>query len=88
MSERTYSTGQVAQKLRVHKLTLLRWLYSGQLAEPKRSQAGGVEMRIWTDRDLARAEKFKLENYVAGRGGPSDSGPALFSKTKKGRKRH
>jgi hypothetical protein len=88
VAERTYSTGQVAQKLGVHKLTLLRWLYSGQLAEPRRSQAGGVEMRIWTDQDIARAQEFKSENYVAGRGGPREPAESLVSKGKKRRKEH
>jgi len=63
-----YSTSQVARMVGVHKLTLIRWLVSGKLAEPKRIGNGGIEARVWTDRDVERAQKYKQENYRKGRG--------------------
>ena len=70
----TYSTAQVAQKIGVHKLTLLRWLYAGRIPEPRHAQAGNLDLRIWSAEDLARARKFKSANYrvarVKGRGRP------------------
>jgi excisionase family DNA binding protein len=65
---RTYSTAQVARMLGVHKVTLKRWLISGKVREPKRIGNGGIQARIWTDRDVERLRKFKQENYRKGRG--------------------
>ena len=64
----TYSTAQVASKIGVHKLTLLRWLYAGKLPEPRRASAGGVDARVWSESDLARARKFREQNYRKGKG--------------------
>ena len=52
----------------VHKNTLLRWLYSGKIPEPKHRGNGGVDIRIWTDRDVKRVRKYKEKNYRKGRG--------------------
>jgi hypothetical protein len=63
-----YSTVQVARMIGVHKLTLLRWLYAHRLPEPRHSKKGGQDVRIWSDQDLARAQKFKGLNYCKGKG--------------------
>ncbi len=52
----------------VHKLTVLRWLYSGKIPEPKHLGNGGIDIRIWTDRDVARVRKYKEKFYRKGRG--------------------
>jgi len=54
--------------LGVHKVTLKRWLISGKVGEPKRIGDGGIQARIWTDRDVERVRKFKEQNYRKGRG--------------------
>jgi hypothetical protein len=64
----TYSTAQVARLVGVQKMTLLRWLWSGKVAEPKRQTVGGQDVRIWAGRDLERVRKYKLANYRKGRG--------------------
>lgn len=63
-----YSTAQVARLIGVDKQTLLRWMYAGKLSEPRRSEVAGLVVRVWTERDLARARKFKEQNYRKGRG--------------------
>lgn len=65
---RTYSTAQVAKEIGVHKFTLLSWLRSGRVREPRRVKQAGQEIRIWTDRDVERVRKFKAANYRKGRG--------------------
>lgn len=65
---KNHSTAAVARKVGVHKNTLLRWLYSGVVAEPKRHTNGGQDVRMWSDRDVERVEKYKQENYRKGRG--------------------
>jgi predicted site-specific integrase-resolvase len=65
---KNYSTAQVAQEVKVSKLTLIRWLLAGKVKEPRRMKQGGVTVRIWTDRDVERVRKYKAENYRKGRG--------------------
>jgi len=64
----SYSTVQIARKVGVDKKTLLRWLYSGKLAEPKIVRMPGGVIRVWSESDLKRASRFKDENYCKGRG--------------------
>jgi DNA-binding transcriptional MerR regulator len=54
-----YTTAQAAEIVGVSKNTLLQWLYSGLLEEPKRSRVAGVQWRIWSEADIARARKVK-----------------------------
>ena len=64
-----YSTVQVARAVGVDKQTLLRWLWAGKIREPrKRHQNGGVDVRLWSERELQAARAFKEANYRKGRG--------------------
>jgi excisionase family DNA binding protein len=54
-----YTTAQVAKVIGVSKNTLLKWLYSGVLREPKKAQVGGVRWRVWSSSDIDRARKLK-----------------------------
>jgi predicted site-specific integrase-resolvase len=60
---KTYSTLEVAQAIGVDKSTLLRWLYSGKLAEPTRKMVEEVSVRVWSEKDLQRARKHREERY-------------------------
>ena len=59
----TYSTLEVARAIEVNKSTLLRWLYAGKLVEPPQKTVAGVTIRIWTEKDLERARKYREERY-------------------------
>jgi DNA-binding transcriptional MerR regulator len=65
---KNFSTSQAARMLGVHKVTLQRWLLNGRVAEPRRISNGGVDARVWTERDIERVRKYKQENYRKGRG--------------------
>ena len=65
---KTHSTAEVARIVEVHKATLLRWLYAGSIPEPKRHSNGGVDFRIWTERDVERVRRYKAQHYRKGRG--------------------
>ena len=65
---KSYSTAKVAAEVGVSKLTLIRWLMAGKVKEPRRVNQGGVEIRLWTNRDVERVRKYKQENYRKGRG--------------------
>ena len=59
----TYSTLEVARAINVGKSTLLRWLWSGKLAEPTQKTVAGVMIRVWSEKDLERARKHREERY-------------------------
>ena len=52
----------------VDKQTLLRWLWSAKIPEPKHFVNGGQKIRLWTDRDLKNVLRYKKANYRKGRG--------------------
>jgi hypothetical protein len=59
----TYSTLEVARAIDVNKSTLLRWLRAGKLAEPTQKTVAGVMIRVWSEKDLERAKKYREERY-------------------------
>ncbi len=61
--KKSFSTSEVAKSINVSKGTLLRWLQTGQLTEPKRETFGGVESRIWSAADLERARTFREQRF-------------------------
>ena len=65
---KAYSTAQVARMVKVHKQTLLRWLYMGAVPEPRRMKNGGQDVRLWAARDVERVRKYKAAYYCKGRG--------------------
>lgn len=63
LMKNNYSTAEVASASRVSKRTLLRWLYDGKVPEPGKHRMGGIEVRIWSERDLQRVKDFREEHY-------------------------
>lgn len=62
------STAQVAKSVGINRVTLERWLSAGKVRQPKAVRIGAGVFRQWTDRDVERVRKYKLENYRKGRG--------------------
>jgi hypothetical protein len=65
---KNYSTARVASEVGISKLTLVRWLTAGKIREPRRVKQGGIELRLWTARDVERVRRYKQDNYRKGRG--------------------
>ncbi len=65
---RTYSTKQVARMVGIGRSTLVSWLRTGKLKEPRRIRNGGVDARVWTARDVERVRKWKAAHYRKARG--------------------
>ncbi len=57
MSDKVYTTGEVAKLLGVHKNTIFYWLKTGKTREPKRDRL--FNGRIWTEEDLQNLKKVK-----------------------------
>jgi len=65
---KSLSTSEVAKVVGVHKRTLLGWLYTGKIREPKRRIGGGQDVRLWNDHDVQEVRRYKEANYRKGRG--------------------
>ncbi len=65
---RTYTTKQVAPIIGIGRSTLVAWLRSGKVKEPRRIRGGGIDARVWTARDVERVRKWKAAHYRKGRG--------------------
>ncbi len=65
MGETSFSTAtQVAKKLKIGHQTLLRWLFAKKVAEPERLKLGGAVLRLWTDDDVERVKRYKIEGLL------------------------
>lgn len=65
---RTYTTQWVADSIGVNKRTLLQWLYDGKIREPRRVKFDHSNYRVWSQRDVEAARKYKERFYMKGRG--------------------
>jgi len=63
-----YSTKQVLRIVGIGRTTLLRRLRAGKVPEPRRTAWGGLNARVFTDRDIERVRRYKAANYRKGRG--------------------
>ena len=63
-----YSTIQVARMVGIDKQTLLRWLWSGKVPEPRHFADGGQKIRLWRDGDVKAVRRYKDDHYRKGRG--------------------
>jgi DNA-binding transcriptional MerR regulator len=57
------TTQAVADRIGVTKRTLLRWLHLGKVQEPRRIAFGGIAIRIWTPKDVAKAKKYRETSF-------------------------
>jgi hypothetical protein len=49
----------------IHRTTLVKWLATGQLPEPRRIVAARQSIRVWSDADVARAKALKEAHGAA-----------------------
>ena len=48
------STEQVAKQLGVGKSSLSRYILAGKVPAPKETMAGGIRLRLWSEKDIRR----------------------------------
>jgi len=53
-----YSTSEVAKRVGLHHITLVRYISAKKVPAPKVRRAGGVQFRIWTEADVMRLRKI------------------------------
>jgi hypothetical protein len=63
ISEKTYSTVQVAALLGITPATLHRWIREKQIEPPPLQSLAGMEVRVWNKKHLEEVRKYKDEHY-------------------------
>ena len=58
-----YSTRQAARRLGVGEPALYRWIRDGRVRPPRKRSLGGISIRLWTARDLARVRRYMEKHY-------------------------
>jgi len=53
-----YSTRQTAKKLGIDLRSLNRYIAAKKVPAPLLSRVGGVKVRLWADKDVAKARKI------------------------------
>ena len=59
MSQKQYTTIEVAEKAGVPRATLHFWMATGKIAAPAIQLVGNRAARLWSDADLERIRKLK-----------------------------
>jgi len=59
-----YSTRQTAKKLGIDLRSLNRYIAGNKVPAPPLTRVGGVKVRLWANRDIAKVRKLlpKIEN--------------------------
>jgi hypothetical protein len=52
-----YSTREAAKKIGIHLVTLQEHIAAGKVPAPPVTRVGGVQVRLWTDRDIERVRE-------------------------------
>ena len=66
------SSVQAAKLAGVGHSTLHRWIKSGKVKAPKPTRVGGVLVRLWSEREVARIRRHKERFYGQGKGRRTD----------------
>lgn len=59
MIAKTYTTGQAAKRIGVSRQTLQAWIAAGEIEAPALIGTKPASLRLWTDRDIQKARRFK-----------------------------
>jgi hypothetical protein len=71
-----YSTQQVADFVKIDRVTLERWIRDKKVERPKSVVVGARRFRLWSQKDVERISKVKARIYRKGRGRkPAIRGP-------------
>lgn len=63
---KSYSTREAAKLLGVSMATINRYIVAGTIAIPPLTKVGGVTVRLWNDKDIAKAKKI-VAKFTDGR---------------------
>ena len=65
---KTYTTVQVAKMLGIGRDTIYRWMRSKKIRGARVKRFGAIQLRFWTDRDVAEIRRYIEQNPYKGRG--------------------
>jgi excisionase family DNA binding protein len=58
-----YSTGEVAGKLGITRVTLQDWIKKGKIRPPKLVRVGRIKVRLWTAQDVRQLQALRKTIY-------------------------
>jgi len=67
-SMKYFTTPEVAKIVGIHLRTLHRWLGRGVIPEPKAVTMRGLKVRLWSETDVRRVERYRKKFWAKGRG--------------------
>jgi excisionase family DNA binding protein len=59
---------EVARLLKITSSTLHRWIREKRIEAPPLQSLGGMQIRIWHQKDFDRVKLYKEQHYRKGRG--------------------
>ncbi len=62
------STTKAARLTGIGQATLQRWVKTRKLKVPKLTRVGGVPVRLWSEREVARIRRHKERFFGQGKG--------------------
>jgi excisionase family DNA binding protein len=65
---RTYTTVRVAKMLGIGRDTIYRWMRAKKIRGARVTRFGTVQLRLWTDRDVAEIRRYIKQHPYKGRG--------------------
>jgi excisionase family DNA binding protein len=60
---KTYSTAEAAELVGISWDTIHRWMREKKIKAPPPQSVGRIQIRLWTEDDLDRVRKYKVEHY-------------------------
>jgi predicted DNA-binding transcriptional regulator AlpA len=60
---KNYSTLQVAAILNITSATLHRWMREKRIQAPPTQSLGGMQVRLWSEKDVEKVRKYKAKHY-------------------------
>jgi excisionase family DNA binding protein len=68
------TTAETARRVRIHQVTLQKWIAAGKLKAPEPVLIGAVGYRLWSAKDVAALLKVKQAIYRKGGGRKKKNG--------------
>ena len=77
------TTVQVAKRVGIPLRSLMRWIAEGKIKAPRLRRVWNISVRIWSEDDIRRLQKYRKAHFREGMGRRTD----LQSKRSRKRKR-
>ena len=63
ITTRLYTISEAAKELGITRNTLYKWIREEVISDPKESFASGIRLRVWNEKQMAKIQEYKKNNY-------------------------